>query len=60
MPKVRLDNEQLGELIDLLHGEIERLRTEVRGATPHGPDAVQFYHQEKVYLEILEILEDAV
>lgn len=59
MPKIKLTDEQVGELIDLLHAEIDRVRTVISVAAPHGPDDVEMRHKEDELLELLEILEDA-
>lgn len=60
MPKLRLTQDQLSELIDTLTGEIEDLRRQ-RDLWAHtDPDSVESKHRESVLLEILEILEDAV
>ena len=60
MPKFRLTEDQLSELIDTLHGEIDNLRKTQGVVVPNGPDAVEMTHRESVLLEILEVLEDAV
>ncbi len=59
MPKFRLTEDQLSELIDTLHGEIDNLRKTQGVVVPNGPDAVEMKHREGVLLEILEVLEDA-
>lgn len=59
MPKIVLSNEQMGELIDTLYGEIDNLRKTQGVVVPNGPDSVTMKHRESVLLEILEILEDA-
>ena len=59
MPKIELSDEDLGELKDLLVGEIDRLRHVIQEVTPNGPCAVEMKHRESVLLEILEVLEDA-
>lgn len=60
MPKFRLTEDQLSELIDTLHGEIDNLRKTQGVVVPNGPDAVEMKRREGVLLEILEVLEDAV
>lgn len=60
MPKFRLTEDQLSELIDTLTGEIEDLRR-LRDLWAHTePDSVESMHRESVLLEILEVLEDTV
>lgn len=60
MPKFRLTEDQLSELIDTLHGEIDNLRKTQVVVVPNGPDAVEMKRREGVLLEVLEVLEDAV
>ena len=59
MPRFSLSDEQVGELIDTLHGEIDNLRKTLGVVVPNGPDAVTMKHRESVLLEIMEVLEDA-
>lgn len=59
MPKFRLTEDQLSELIDTLYGEIDNLRKTQGVVVPNGPDAVEMKRREGVLLEILEVLEDA-
>lgn len=60
MPKFRLTDDQLSELIDTLTGEIEDLRRQRDQWAHTDPDSVESKHRESVLLEILEVLEDAV
>lgn len=60
MPKVKLTAEQVGELIDILYGEIDELRKYMVPADPRGAALVEMKHREGVLLEILEVLEDTV
>ena len=59
MPKFRLTEDQLSELIDTLYGEIDNLRKTQGAVAPNGPDAVEMKRREGVLLEILEVMEDA-
>lgn len=60
MPKFRLSDDQLSEVIDLIVGEIADLRQRLLGVDAQSVDAVEWKHREALLAEALDILEDAV